>query len=843
MTKAINKMLAVVLSFAMILTGFTFLGGAVAVNAVGLPSITNVIVDPVDSGSTQPAAGGVFAWFIEGTENPDFADAGVSGDDFSMQVKAGTGDWADSTAAVSFELDTNDNEGIVTATVPDNEEAIEKQWRFVYEGGFENGVECPAITQAAAEAQIESFEVTFDPGDEGTLAEGEETATTGADGKLASLPTPTVTDEDLVFAGWFMFGPDGEDEIDVTADTVFTSNAFVFARYENVWDWNATDFVYGEWQTTRDDDADYEPVYPGNEHDSYLTDKFVIVTGFSDVGLKKVEKNRDLVIPETDPEGNQVKGIGKNAFSGASNGPLKNTKLKSVSLPEDVFTTENIYNNDQWKDFSNRELEKRGAFVIGYGAFDSNEITDVYLPEGVLSIGTYAFRNNLLESVRFPSTLMVINAGAFSGTKNKKNMITDLEFSNETDFRLSIRSMAFANCEISEVVLPKDSLQVALGTPASTRPCAFTGNPGMEPVVDTATNLEKKGGVVYLYMNNTPDTDISLIAHTESATQYSANQKLITDSAIVEVKQAVQDAETALEEAWIAEDQYGYAEPEDREAALANAEAKAEAAAKAADTAQKAAEEAKAKYPEDSAEADLMEESISDAKSTGVYANKVLASVKMEAANAASAKASAMPPGDAAVAAAQVAADKANEAKAAADKAVAAMKDLGYGDEDASDEMKQELADAEGLAQEAGTAATNANNALAAAKTAAGNAQAASAAASEAAAREGTLDPSLPKVKAAKPKAAKKAVTAKWKKLSKKDQKKAAQIEIWVCPDKNFAAANTKEKVVGKKKASVKVGGLSKKTTYYVKVRAIKNVNGVKYVGPWSKVKKIKTKK
>ena len=112
------------------------------------------------------------------------------------------------------------------------------------------------------------------------------------------------------------------------------------------------------------------------------------------------------------------------------------------------------------------------------------------------------------------------------------------------------------------------------------------------------------------------------------------------------------------------------------------------------------------------------------------------------------------------------------------------------------------------------------------------------------AARQGTPDNSLPKVKISKPKAAKKAATVKWKKLNKKQLKKskAQKIEIWVCPNAGFGPNDTIMKTVGKKKASLKVKGL-KKGTYLVKVRAIKYVGGVKKVGPWSKVKKVKIKK
>ena len=112
------------------------------------------------------------------------------------------------------------------------------------------------------------------------------------------------------------------------------------------------------------------------------------------------------------------------------------------------------------------------------------------------------------------------------------------------------------------------------------------------------------------------------------------------------------------------------------------------------------------------------------------------------------------------------------------------------------------------------------------------------------AARQGTPDGSLPKVKIAKPKAAKKSATVKWKKLNKKQLKKskAQKIEIWVCPNGGFGPNDTIMKTAGKKKASLKVKGL-KKGTYFVKVRAIKYVGGVKKVGPWSKVKKVKIKK
>ena len=110
--------------------------------------------------------------------------------------------------------------------------------------------------------------------------------------------------------------------------------------------------------------------------------------------------------------------------------------------------------------------------------------------------------------------------------------------------------------------------------------------------------------------------------------------------------------------------------------------------------------------------------------------------------------------------------------------------------------------------------------------------------------RNGIYDSSIAKVKISKPKTAKKSLTAKWKKLTKKQLKKgkATHYEIWACKDGAFARGSTTERVVKKSKSSLKIKGLAK-GTYFVKVRAIKYVNGAKYVGAWSKTKRVKVKK
>ena len=98
----------------------------------------------------------------------------------------------------------------------------------------------------------------------------------------------------------------------------------------------------------------------------------------------------------------------------------------------------------------------------------------------------------------------------------------------------------------------------------------------------------------------------------------------------------------------------------------------------------------------------------------------------------------------------------------------------------------------------------------------------------------------LPVVKASKPAAAKKSVNVKWKKVSKKDQKKIQGIEIQIATDPDFIDI-VKTALASKKKSSKKIKGLTSKQTYYVRIRSYKDAADGKHVSAW-KTKKIKVK-
>ena len=103
------------------------------------------------------------------------------------------------------------------------------------------------------------------------------------------------------------------------------------------------------------------------------------------------------------------------------------------------------------------------------------------------------------------------------------------------------------------------------------------------------------------------------------------------------------------------------------------------------------------------------------------------------------------------------------------------------------------------------------------------------------------LKPTLPAVKIAAPKAAKKAATVKWKKVSKANQKKIAKIQIQYSTDKNFKKG-VKTIYAKKSATSKKITKLTSKKTYYIRIRAYKKSGSVVHVSKWSTVKKVKAK-
>lgn len=188
-----------------------------------------------------------------------------------------------------------------------------------------------------------------------------------------------------------------------------------------------------------------------------------VVTGLSDSGKAKLENNKDLVIPEKDPDGKKVQGVGKDAF--------KKMGLTSVQFPENVKTA----NDTNW----DSSVKERGDFFIGNLVFQGNDLKEVTLPEGVFYVAMNGFsRNPNLKEVTFPSTIKLIANSAFAACAIEK-----LNFSENTDFPLAIDNIAFFKNKIKSVWLPDKTEKVTN--------MAFRDNTGVE------------NGIVHLYIPKT----------------------------------------------------------------------------------------------------------------------------------------------------------------------------------------------------------------------------------------------------------------------------------------------------------------------------------------------------
>lgn len=181
------------------------------------------------------------------------------------------------------------------------------------------------------------------------------------------------------------------------------------------------------------------------------------ITGFSELGERKLAQNKDIVLPEADVEGNAVAGVAAEAF--------REKGIVSVELP----SAEN--------------------FTVGESAFRGNNINELELNSGITEIGNNSFRDNRLTKVDVPSTVTRIGESAF-----ESNRIREVRFEGDGTNAPSLEARCFAGNKIQALEIPKAT--------TSMKGDAFIGNTGKEKV-ETGTPEEQSGGVVYVYVNTT----------------------------------------------------------------------------------------------------------------------------------------------------------------------------------------------------------------------------------------------------------------------------------------------------------------------------------------------------
>ncbi len=242
-------------------------------------------------------------------------------------------------------------------------------------------------------------------------------------------------------------------------------------RFENVGeepatDWTAEDFTYAHMEDKR-----------------VSTHSYYGITGFSKQGREKLAVNKELILPNTDPEGAIVQGIGTRAFSGLS--------LQSVQLP----------------------MPSNTEFLIGASAFSDNQLTEIDIPDGVRVIDTDAFARNRIQSVDIPGSVLIVGNSAF-----QRNEIRQLTISDDVR-RIQIDNYSFANNKLTSVNLPYSLMKI--------REYVFANNTGMEPIPDTEQIPgDEHYGVVHLYTRN------PLHLHTSTYIYGSRYQKIMLVSEV-----------------------------------------------------------------------------------------------------------------------------------------------------------------------------------------------------------------------------------------------------------------------------------------------------------------------
>lgn len=211
--------------------------------------------------------------------------------------------------------------------------------------------------------------------------------------------------------------------------------------------WKAEDFTYTEMSQTLNG-CDY-------------TRQFVVsgraISGLSEIGEEKIKVNKDLVLPSKDTDGVKLMGVADSAFKGRG--------LTSVTFPTGMMV--------DYDDTVTHSVTRRGNFIIGFDSFSNNNLTKVYLPEGVIAIMSSAFKNNQISKVTIPHTVWWVENSCFA-----KNKLTTVGFPKTCDFQMQIHGLAFVENNIKSVRLP-DYTEVVDKN-------AFCLNPGMEACPEEA---------------------------------------------------------------------------------------------------------------------------------------------------------------------------------------------------------------------------------------------------------------------------------------------------------------------------------------------------------------------
>lgn len=188
-----------------------------------------------------------------------------------------------------------------------------------------------------------------------------------------------------------------------------------------------------------------------NHKDFTYDEGTATITGWSESGQAKRTQLRELVLPDTTPDGKTIVAVGEGAFKIPDNevvitkfGIYSPNGMRSVKLPNGIQTI----GKEAFSQNALTEVDLKSVTEIGYRAFYGNDLVKVQIPDTVTKLGDGAFATNDIKELKLSSGVTIIPKGVFS-------MNIHLESIEIPDTVTEIGATAFAGARLTSLTIPK----------------------------------------------------------------------------------------------------------------------------------------------------------------------------------------------------------------------------------------------------------------------------------------------------------------------------------------------------------------------------------------------------
>lgn len=169
--------------------------------------------------------------------------------------------------------------------------------------------------------------------------------------------------------------------------------------------WLSEDFTFEDWR--------FKPT----GLDEVLTLK--AVTGLSEKGKNKLEKNKDLVLPNVGTDGKKVEAVEKGAFQGK----LSVKRLDSLTISEGYRVIGSMA--FAFNGCGGEPLLPDSMEFVDFGAFFRNEFTSLTVPAKITDIPLSMMRGNKLKKINFKGNVETIGRLAFAENSIEEIVVPD----------------------------------------------------------------------------------------------------------------------------------------------------------------------------------------------------------------------------------------------------------------------------------------------------------------------------------------------------------------------------------------------------------------------------------